>query len=50
MPAQLQQWFEHKVHTIIQFLIARNVLAAEIHYQQVEIYGGDVISWHSLTK
>ena len=50
MPAQLEEWFEHKVHTITQFLNARNVFAAEIHYQQVEIYGEDVMSWHSLTK
>ena len=50
MPAQLEQWFEHKVHTITQFLNAKNVFAAEIHYQQVEIYGEDVMSWYSLTK
>jgi len=50
MPAQLEEWFEHKVHTIIQFLNARNVFTAEIHYQQVEIYGEDIMSWHSLTK
>jgi hypothetical protein len=50
MPAQVEQWFECKVHTIIQFLKARNVFAAKIHYQQVEIYGEDVMSWHSLTK
>jgi hypothetical protein len=50
MPAQLEEWCEHKVHTIIQFLNERNVFAAEIHYQQVEIYGEDIMSRHSLTK
>jgi hypothetical protein len=47
MPVQVEQWFERKVHTIIQFLNARNVFAAEIHHHQVEIYGEDVMSWQS---
>jgi len=50
MPAQLEEWFEHRVHTTIQFFNARNVFASEIHYQQVEIYGEGIMSWHSLTK
>ena len=35
---------------LYNFWMQKNVFAAEIHYQQVEIYGEDVISWHSLTK
>jgi hypothetical protein len=36
MSAPLEEWYEHKVCAIIQFFNARNVFAAEIHYQQVE--------------
>jgi uncharacterized Fe-S cluster-containing radical SAM superfamily protein len=44
MANQLEQWSKNKVRAVIRCSNARNVLAAEIHRQFLEVYVQDVMS------
>jgi hypothetical protein len=50
MVTRLEQWSKEKVCTVIHFLLARHVSAAEIHLQLVRVYGEEVMSWQSVAK
>jgi hypothetical protein len=40
MTTQLKQWFRNEVCSVLQFLNARSVSAAEVNCQFMEVYGG----------
>jgi hypothetical protein len=44
MATRREQWSKKEVRAVIRFLNARNVSAAEIYRQLVEVYGEEVIS------
>jgi hypothetical protein len=44
MATRLEQWSKEEVRSVIRFLNARHVSAAEIHRQLVEVYGEEVMS------
>jgi len=50
MVTRLERWSKEKVCTVIHFLRARHVSAAEIHLQLVKVYGEEVMSWQIVAK
>ena len=50
MVTRLEQWSKEKVCTVIHFLQARYVSAAESHLQLVKVYGEEVMHWQSVAK
>lgn len=50
MSARLDQWNKQEVRAVIRFLNAKNLSAAEIHRQLVDVYGEDVMTRQSVAK